>query len=201
MSPLGKYRMLLLGVAIALALAVPRAAFAHCDTLDGPVVIAAKQALETGDVNRVLIWVQPADETEIRRAFEQTLAIRKLSVPAKDLADRYFFETLVRVHRAGEGAPYAGLKAAGSEVEPGITAADRSLENGNLDGVKNLLNDAMMHGLEERFRKVMSAKNYEKADLSAGRKYVESYVSFIHYVERIHAAVSSASAEHEEQKE
>ena len=29
--------------------------FAHCDGMDGPVVAAAKKALETGDVNLVLI--------------------------------------------------------------------------------------------------------------------------------------------------
>lgn len=201
MNTLRKYRLLLLGVMVLLALALPRAAYAHCDTLDGPVVIAAKQALETGDVNRVLVWVQPADEAEIRRAFDQTLAIRKLSAPAKDLADRYFFETLVRIHRAGEGAPYAGLKAAGAEVDPGVAAADRALESGSLDQVKDLLNDAMKHGLEERFRKVMSTKNYEKGDLRAGREYVESYVTFIHYVEGVHAAASSVSAGHEEEKQ
>ena len=47
----------LLGV-IALAIApLPRAS-AHCDGLDGPVVQAAQQALETGNVNLVLVWVQ-----------------------------------------------------------------------------------------------------------------------------------------------
>jgi hypothetical protein len=51
---------------IALAIApLPRVA-AHCDGLDGPVVPAARKALETGDVNLVLIWVQKSDEAEIK---------------------------------------------------------------------------------------------------------------------------------------
>jgi hypothetical protein len=42
--------------------------------------------------------------------FTKTLAVRKQSKEAKELADMYFFETLVRIHCAGEGAPYTGLK-------------------------------------------------------------------------------------------
>jgi hypothetical protein len=43
--------MLALGVWL-----VPRIAGAHCDTLDGPVVMTAKAALEKGDVTPVLKW-------------------------------------------------------------------------------------------------------------------------------------------------
>jgi hypothetical protein len=83
-------------------------ALAHCDGLDGPVVGAARMALQTADLNRVLIWVRPDDISEIRRAFDEALAIRRLGPQAQELADRYFVETLVRIHRAGEGAPIPG---------------------------------------------------------------------------------------------
>ncbi len=83
--------------------------FGHCDTLEGPVIIAAKKAPENNDVNLVLTWVQKDDEPEIRKAFEKTMAVRKTSKEAMELADMYFFETLVRIHRAGEGAPYTGI--------------------------------------------------------------------------------------------
>lgn len=76
-------------------------AFAHCDGLDGPVAKAAFQALDAGNVNQVLIWVKKNDETEIKHAFEHALSVRKLSPAAKELADRYFLEALVRVDRAG----------------------------------------------------------------------------------------------------
>jgi hypothetical protein len=72
---------------------------------DGPVVKAAQRDLQTGDVNQVLVWVRPQDEDEIKKAFDETLAVRKLSPQAQALADRYFFEALVRIHRAGENAP------------------------------------------------------------------------------------------------
>src|SRR5512133_3612252 len=95
---------------VVLALASsPSTASAHCDTLNGPVIAAARLALEKGDVTPVLKWVKAAGEPEIRHAFEQALAVRTAGSQAKELADRYFFETLVRVHRQGEGAPYTGL--------------------------------------------------------------------------------------------
>jgi Family of unknown function (DUF6448) len=97
-------------VALGLLFLAQDRALGHCDGMDGPVVKAAQKALEAGNVNLVLIWVQKADEVEVRKAFDQTITVRKLGPEARALADRYFFETLVRLHRAGEGAPYTGLK-------------------------------------------------------------------------------------------
>lgn len=58
-----------------------------------------------GNVNLVLIWVQKTDEDEVKKAFQKTLAVRKLNPQAKELADTYFFETLIRIHRAENGHP------------------------------------------------------------------------------------------------
>src|SRR5574342_1437169 len=126
-------------------------AFAHCDGLDGPVVKAAQRALETGNVNLVLIWVEKNDEHAIRNAFQKTLAVRKLSPQAKELADMHFFETLVRIHRAGEGAPYTGLKPAGRDLGPAIPAADRALETGDAGPLAAVLDGAVKAGLAGRF--------------------------------------------------
>ena len=84
----------------------------HRDTRDGPVVQAARKALETGNVNLILIWVPETAERELRDAFERTLKARKAGKDARDVADDWFFETAVRLHRAREGAPYTGLKPA-----------------------------------------------------------------------------------------
>lgn len=116
-------------------LATPKATLAHCDGMDGPVVKAAQRAIATGSVNLVLIWVQPEDEATVRTAFQKTMEVRKLSPEAEELADRYFFETLVRVHRAGEGAPYTGLKPAGRDLGPIIPAADSSKISGRIADV------------------------------------------------------------------
>ena len=174
-------------IAAAVALTWGSAAQAHCDTLDGPVVSEARHALQTGNVNRVLGWVQKKDEAEIRNAFQKANAVRSGSPAAKELADTYFFETLVRVHRAGEGAPYTGLKPAG-EPEPAIAAADKAIETGQLDPVAKLLTERMHDGLHKQFEAVSSKKNRSPNDVAAGRAYANAYVEYVHYVERLYDA-------------
>jgi hypothetical protein len=174
-------------------------AYAHCDTLDGPVVAAARKALDTGNVNLVLIWVQKKDEAEIRKQFEKTVAVRKTSAQARELADMYFFETLVRIHRAGEGAPYTGLKPAG-KVEPPIAAADKSLETGKIQDVAKVVSSRMEEGLHRHFEDVMKKKKYNPADVAAGRAYASAYVEYTHYVERLYDAAETLAPEHVQKK-
>lgn len=170
--------------------------FAHCDGLDGPVVKAAQKALETGNVSLVLIWVQKKDEGEIKKAFQKILAVRKLNPQAKELADTYFFETLVRIHRAGEGASYTGLKPAGRDLGLAIPAADKALENGKVEPLLKLVTEAVQAGIREQFKQVMAKKKFGKDDVEAGREYVETYVQFIHYVERVYDAAKNPAEGH-----
>ena len=174
----------------AAALLWTGAALAHCDTLDGPVVLAARNALDGGDVSRVLVWVRKDDEAEIRRAFERSRAVRKAGGAAQELADLYFFETLVRVHRAGEGAPYTGLKPAGT-VEPPVAAADRAIDTGQLQPLAGLIAGRTQKGLHAHFDAVMAKKNYAPADVEAGRAYSSAYVEFVHYAERLYEAAET----------
>jgi uncharacterized protein DUF6448 len=169
---------------------LPNKIFAHCDGLDGPVVEAAQKALEMENVNLVLIWVQKTDEGEIKKAFQRTLAVRKTK-SAKELADMYFFETLVRIHRAGEGASYTGLQPAGRDLGPAIPAADKALENGKADPLVKLLTDGMQSGVREQFKQTVAKNKFAKDDVTAGQEYVNSYVEFIHYVERIYEAAKN----------
>ena len=173
-------------VAIALLGLTPARALAHCDCLDGPVDKAAQRALETRNPALVLIWVQEKDEREIQTAFEQTLAVRELSPQAKEMADRFFFETLVRVHRAGEGAPFTGLKPAGRDLGPAIPAADEAVRIGSVEPVRQLLMDVIQQRLREEFARVMATQTFRADDLAAGRAYIKAYVEFIHYVERLY---------------
>lgn len=181
---------------VAIILLFPSSAKAHCDGMDGPVVKAAQRALASGDVHLVLIWVPKDDEDEIRQAFARTLTVRELSAEARDLADMYFFETLVRLHRAGEGAPYTGLKPAGRDLGPAIPLADEVLTTGTLDPLVELITNETHRGLIERFEQVLSAQDYPTADVEAGRGYVRSYVTFIHYVERAYEAASQSVSGH-----
>ena len=186
---------LFLAAAAACTLFWSLPAGAHCDTLDGPVVAAARKALATGNVNLVLVWVQEKDDAEIRRHFEKTLSVRKLNAQARELSDMYFFETLVRIHRAGEGAGYTGLKPAG-KIEPPIAAADRSIESGKLQDVARLISGRMEQGLHRSFDAVMQRKGYSANDVAAGRAFASAYVEYTHYVERLYDAAQTLDAEH-----
>jgi len=169
---------------------------AHCDGIDGPVVIDAKKALETENVDLVLIWVMEEYEAEIKDAFNKTLQVRKQSPEAQELADMYFFETLVRVHRQGEGAPYTGLKPAGRDLGPAITLADASIENGSLKELYELLTNSIHDGLHHYYENVLDKKNFEKDNVEAGREFVESYVEFVHYVEAIYEYAKTTNDGH-----
>ena len=171
-------------------------AFGHCDGLDGPVVTLARKALESGNVNLVLPWVRAEDETEIRRSFEHAVAVRKLGTEARDLADTHFFETLVRIHRAGEGAPYTGLKPAGRDLGPAIPAADKAIEDGSLGRVAELLTNAIHEGLHRRYESAAARKRFHPNDVRAGREYVEAYVPYIHYVEGLWLAATGSGHGH-----
>lgn len=175
-------------------------AIGHCDGLDGPVVTLARKALETGNVNLVLPWVRAEDEDEIRHAFDHALAVRKLGPDARELADRHFFETLVRIHRAGEGAAFTGLKPAGRDLGPAIPAADRALEDGSIDKVVKILSDAIREGLHRQFHKAYERRKFGADDVKAGREFVEAYVPYVHYVEQLwqdaKGAAHGSHAEH-----
>jgi hypothetical protein len=177
------------GLAAGLLMA-PGTVRAHCDTLDGPVVKTAQEALEKGDVTPVLKWVQNDQEGQIREAFSKTLAVRGKGSEARDLADMYFFETLVRLHRAGEGAPYTGLKPAGTDTGPAVKGADKALETGSVDPLVKMVTQEAAAGIRQRFAQAAEARMHMNDSVAAGRKFVEAYVTFVHYVEAVHDAVA-----------
>ena len=171
---------------MVLVLATAGNSLAHCDGLDGPVVNLARQALAKGDVKIVLPWVAADKEAEIRKAFDLAVAVRGKGDKEKELADTYFFETLVRGHRAGEGAPYTGLKPAGLDLGPAIPAADKALETGNPQELVTLINGKVHDGILKYFVAAREKKAHAGDSVEAGRAYVNAYVPYLHFVERLY---------------
>jgi len=184
-------------VVVLVLLVIPQNALAHCDTLDGPVVETARDALDKGDVTPLLKWVRADDEQDIKAAFQKTLTMRAMGSEAKDFADMYFFETLVRIHRAGEGAPYTGLKP-GAAIDPAVALADQALEGGSVDKLVKVLTNAMANGIRERFAKAYENQKHADDSVLDGREFVESYVVFTHYVEGLHNLIKGNAAPHGE---
>ena len=166
----------------ALFLAVPRDAAAHCDALDGPVIQDARKAIEAKDVTPVLKWVQPKDEKAVRAAFQKLLTGKDKS---REGAENSFFATLVKIHRAGEGAPFTGIKPAGS-IEPAIAEADKALVSGSADALVKLVTDDVAAGIRKRHEDAAAAYKHKDESVAKGREFVKAYVEYTHYVDRLH---------------
>jgi len=158
---------------------------AHCDTLSGPVIRDARKAFALGKADPVLKWVRPESETEIRKAFDLASKVRAMGTEGAELAEAFFFETLVRIHRAGEGAPFEGLKP-DQGVPPVVKKADAALETGDVSELADRIAGHVRQAVEERFREAWNRKRAADESAEKGRAFVEAYVSFVHYVEGIH---------------
>ena len=185
-----KLGLLAMSAFAAVVLTTPHDASAHCDTLDGPVIQDARKAIEAKDITPVLKWVKPKDEKAVRAAFRKVLATRAKNPEA---AEHSFFATLVKIHRAGEGAPFTGLKPAGA-VEPAVAEADKALASGSSDALVKLVTDDVAAGIRKRYERAAAAYPHKDESVAQGREFVEAYVEFTHYVERLHEDATGKGA-------
>lgn len=179
-------RLFSAGLLLLISSAFVPSVFAHCDTMAGPVVKAAQEALRTRNVNLVLIWVQKKDEAEVNEKFQRTLAVRKLNREAQKVADSYFFETVVRLHRIGEGEPYTGLKPLGTDLGPVIPVADESFTVSSAGELLKLFPATAHADIEARFQDALRRQRFSSNDVEAGRAYVKAYISFMHFIEELY---------------
>jgi hypothetical protein len=172
---------------VSVFLAFPYEVSAHCDTLDGPVIKDARKAIADKDITPVLKWVKPEDEKAVRSAFEKVLAGKAKNT---EVSEHKFFETLVKIHRAGEGAPFTGLKPAGT-VEPAVSEADIALGSGSSDALLKLMIDDIAAGVKTRYEHAAATFKHKDESVAQGREFVKAYIAFTHYVERIHQEATS----------
>lgn len=168
----------------------------HCDSMDGPVVRAARSALEHEDVDLVLPYVDKDGEDELRRAFDLAIKARAQGAAARDVADLFFFETAVRVHRAGEGAPYTGLKPAGLDVGPVIPIAEKAIASGRSDPLVAFLVDAVREETLQRFATVLNTKAHVHEGVDAARSYVEASLGLQVWAHKTYGSLHAAAHAH-----
>lgn len=161
----------------------------HCDSMDGPVVTAARRALEAGDVDLVLPFVHEPGEDEVRVAFGRSMAARELAPAAQEVADLYFFETVVRVHRAGEGAPYTGLKRAGLGEGPVIPLAEKAIDTRSVQDLRDFLAQELDAQLKRRLDLVVVGTPRDGAPVPEMRRYVEAMLGFEVYSHHLYLAM------------
>ena len=187
-----------LAIFFLLILLYPVVSFAHCDSVAGPVAKDVHKALTSGELSPVLKWIRPADESELKAAFERALAVRKGGKEAAALADQFFLETAVRLHRASEGEPYTGLKAASAAEEPAPALVDTALSKNALDSVEETVISEVRAGLQAKIAQLEKVRKEAEVSAAQGRAYVRAYVELIHYIERLEESSASTVAEHHE---
>ena len=169
----------------------------HCDSMDGPVVLAAQAALAARKPVLVLPYVKAEGEPEVLRAYELAIAAHDGNRAANELGDLYFFETVVRVHRAGEGAPYTGLKPAGLGFGPVVPVAERAIESGSPDELVALLTEKVRHEVTERFERAMALKSHADEGVGPARAYVEAMLGLEVWSHKLyHCAAAGPHEEH-----
>ena len=170
----------------------------HCDSMDGPVVTAAKDALAANDVTVVLPFVKKDGEPEVIRAFEAVERARGQGADAQEVADLYFFETVVRVHRAGEGAPYTGLKPPGLNEGPVIPVAEMAIDSGSAETLKAILSNHVRDEVQRRFDQLMALKPAAGGGVEHRREYVEAMLGLEVWANNLYQAVlAPAHAAHD----
>ncbi len=190
-------------ILFAILLFASQATYAHCDSYDGPVIKDAVLALKTNDVNPVLKWITKDQENEITNLFHKTYSLRNGDKEVYEIVEKHFFETLVRLHRETEGAPYTGLKPAGSTKQI-IQMTDEAIKVGNVDGFLLKLNKHIEKAVREKYDKVLQLSKVKDNSTKEGREFVAAYVDYTHTIEALHGILEhgiehgSGHAEHKE---
>jgi len=161
----------------------PATVQAHCDTAEGPAVKDGRRALATGNINYALKWIPADGEAELRDIFDKAVKVRALGADAAELADRLFLETLVRIHRLGEGVGFTGIQPVGTRIDPVVTAADEAIAQGSDSDLLPMVPHERRAELDTRFHTAVAIKDFDVDDVAAGRRYLAAYVSFFKYAE------------------
>jgi hypothetical protein len=160
--------------------------FAYCETLEEPLVRDARKALDQRKVELAFKWADKDREAEIRTAFDRAVKERETSPATAEATDKIFFETLGRVHCEGENFPFLGMNPSGPGVHPVRQEIDRALATDDVDDLSQRINSEVSKGIHERFDKVRQFEAGQQDDVDIARKYVDTYVDYVGYVEKIH---------------
>ena len=168
-------------------------ASAHCDSFDGPALIDAAKALETNNVDLIKKWIRAEDEAVVVPLFHKTYSLKSGDVTVYEIVKTHFYETLVRLHREMEGAPFTGLKPAGTTAHITVMS-DKALNTGDFASLLTALNKHVNGQLQEKYDKTAALYKVKDNSAEEGRQYVKAYVDYTHSVEAVHDLLAGGGA-------
>ena len=164
-------------------------ASAHCDSYDGPALVDAEKALLTNNVDLILKWIDVDMEDEVVPLFHKTYSLKNGDKEIYEIVKKHFFETFIRLHREMEGAPFTGLKPAGTTAHITVMS-DKALKTGDLKNLLKVLNNHINSQLQEKYDKTKALYKVKDNSVEEGRAYVEAYVDYTHSLEAVHDILS-----------
>jgi hypothetical protein len=162
------------------------------DITNGSVMNAAKIALDTGNVNYILIWVPEESENKLKNLFEKTVCERRAGKDVQDTSFDWYFETVNRLHRASEGALYTRVNPDGLDESPVVPKVKRAIETCEAEEIIGFIPKTQEHDFRHRFHHLIEKKNYDVNNVAAGREYIAEFIDFILY---LHHLCTSSSGE------
>lgn len=168
-------------------------ASAHCDSYDGPALVDAEKALLTNNVDLILKWIDVDMEDEVVPLFHKTYSLKNGDKEIYEIVKKHFFETFIRLHREMEGAPFTGLKPAGTTAHITVMS-DKALETGDFKNLLKALNNHINLQLQEKYDKTKALYKVKDNSVEEGRAYVEAYVDYTHSLEAVHDILSGEVA-------
>lgn len=152
------------------------------DVIQGPVVKAAKMALETGNVNYILIWLPEESENTLKNLLEKTCCKRSSRMNMQNQAYDWYFATVNRFFSTSRSYDYLKTQFGGLAEKPLVLKVDTAIESGNFEEIRDIIPITHEADAKQRFLHVMNMRNYPVNDIAAGRAYVSAFFDFNRYV-------------------
>jgi hypothetical protein len=158
------------------------------DEMQGPVVKAAKMALETGNVNYILIWLPEESENTLKNLLEKTCCTRSSRMNMKNRAYDWYFEMVNRFFNIGR--PRDNLTIRGGLAEkPLDLKVDKAIESGNFEEIRDIIPVTHEADAKQRFLHVMNMRNYPVNNIAEGRAYVSAFFDFNRYMHDLYSGI------------
>jgi hypothetical protein len=146
---------------------------------NGPVMRAAKMALETGNADHILIWVPEESENTLKNLLEKTCCERTTQRKARNHSIEWYLQTINRLHSEYYRPHDLNISTKTPEERKTILLVERACETGNFDEIATVMQITSDEEIRQRFNDVLNKSNYDMDNIAAGRAYVSAFTDFI----------------------